>query len=74
HVSHKCNHSFQANEIMNPGELLPTCTVCLGINPHSMPVVECPAKKTWDNKHKTFSKCSNRTLIAKAMGQRICTH
>ncbi|KIK74938.1 hypothetical protein PAXRUDRAFT_78407, partial [Paxillus rubicundulus Ve08.2h10] len=71
---HKCSRSFRSGERANPNEPLPTCAVCLGIDPHTMPVVKCPADKTWDNKHETFLKCSNRTLIAKASGQCICTH
>ncbi|KIK99049.1 hypothetical protein PAXRUDRAFT_132850 [Paxillus rubicundulus Ve08.2h10] len=59
---------------MNPNEPLPTCAVCLGIDPHTMPVVECLTDKTWDSKHETFSKQSNCTLISKATGQCICTH
>ncbi|KIK76343.1 hypothetical protein PAXRUDRAFT_93821, partial [Paxillus rubicundulus Ve08.2h10] len=54
-------------------EPLPACAVSLGTDPHPMPIVECPAKKTWDSKHETFSKHSNQTLIAKLTGQCICT-
>ncbi|KIK78580.1 hypothetical protein PAXRUDRAFT_91177, partial [Paxillus rubicundulus Ve08.2h10] len=65
---------FRSGERTNPNEPLPTCTVCLSINPHTMLIVECPAEKMWDGKHKPFSKQSNHTLISKATGQHICTH
>ncbi|KIK90680.1 hypothetical protein PAXRUDRAFT_151383 [Paxillus rubicundulus Ve08.2h10] len=74
HTNHKHSWSFRSGERTNPNEPLPTCAICIGIDPHTMPIVECPAEKMWDGKHETFSKRSNHTLITKATGQHICTH
>ncbi|KAL4066381.1 hypothetical protein V8B97DRAFT_2025516 [Scleroderma yunnanense] len=40
---------------------------------HSAPVVECKADRTWDKKHKTFSKWLNRFLITKRTRQHLCS-
>ena len=69
---HKRNRSFRNQDSSSPNDPLPPCAVCGSIDPHTMPVVECPAEKTWDGKHDTFAKRSNRTLVVKTTGQRIC--
>ncbi|KIK75618.1 hypothetical protein PAXRUDRAFT_172244, partial [Paxillus rubicundulus Ve08.2h10] len=52
----------------------PTCTICLGCDAHSMPVVYCPAEKTWDGKHDTYAKQIDRKLYTKSTSQQICTN
>ncbi|KIO14022.1 hypothetical protein M404DRAFT_121641 [Pisolithus tinctorius Marx 270] len=44
---------------------LPVCAVCLSHECHNIPVVECCAPHTWDNKHETFSKRVHRVLYSR---------
>ena len=53
--------------------VLPVCAVCLGCHKHSMPVVFCPAKCTWDDKFDIFVEHFNKALQVKDMGATLCT-
>jgi hypothetical protein len=76
--SHKRSKSFRTGETPatadKPSSPLPTCAVCLGCDAHTMPVVYCPAEKTWDGKHDTYAKRVERKLYAKLTGQQLCTN
>ncbi|KAL4063390.1 hypothetical protein V8B97DRAFT_1876847, partial [Scleroderma yunnanense] len=68
----KSFHSWDRN--FSEGEPLPACAVCLSQKVHNTPVIEYDASKTWDNKHNTFTKHVNKTLISKSMDQCLCSH
>ncbi|KAN0084359.1 hypothetical protein V8E55_007863 [Tylopilus felleus] len=71
---HKRLRSFRLPEKPTvENKTLPPCAVCLGIDPHEHPIVECIKDHTWDGKHETFSKRVNHTLVAKFTNQRLCS-
>ena len=53
--------------------VLPVCAVCLGRHKHSMPVVQCPATRTWDNKFNTYCERVNKALKTREGGVTLCS-
>ncbi|KAL4063016.1 hypothetical protein V8B97DRAFT_2026537 [Scleroderma yunnanense] len=57
-LPHKCNKSFQAQDKhVGKTKPLPACAVCLNCIMHNVPVIECNADRTWDNKHNITDQC-----------------
>ena len=53
--------------------ILPVCAVCLGRHKHSMPVVQCPATRTWDDKFDTYCERVNKALKTREGGVTLCS-
>lgn len=86
-TSNKCPHSFHTDAqqpsqraAYQPREtypqsptVLPVCAVCLGRHKHSMPVIFCAAKHTWDDQFKTFVERFNKALHVRETGATLCS-
>ena len=53
--------------------ILLVCAVCLGRHKHSMPVIFCVAKCTWDDQFDTFIKRFNKVLQVRETGATLCS-
>ena len=53
--------------------VLPVCAVCLGRQKHSMPVIRCPAKQTWDDQFDTLCERVNKVLRLRDGGKLLCS-
>jgi len=74
HAQHKRQKSFRPTDkgAFN-SDPLPPCAVCLSIEPHKEPVVECARERTWDGKFEAFAKRVLKTLVACTTNQRLCS-
>ena len=52
--------------------MLPVCAVCLERHKHTVPVVFCAAKRTWNDQFDTFVECFNKALCVKESGAILC--
>ena len=52
---------------------LSICAVCLGRHKHSVPVVFCAAKRTWNDQFDTFIERFNKALRVKDTGTILCS-
>ncbi|KIK79409.1 hypothetical protein PAXRUDRAFT_41961, partial [Paxillus rubicundulus Ve08.2h10] len=43
--------------------ILPICAICLGQHRHTMPVVQCLARRTWDDKYDTYCERINKAIL-----------
>ncbi|KIK79826.1 hypothetical protein PAXRUDRAFT_160221, partial [Paxillus rubicundulus Ve08.2h10] len=53
--------------------ILPICAVCLGWHRHSMPVIQCPVKRTWDDKYNTHCERFNKAICTRKGGITLCS-
>ena len=53
--------------------VLPVCAVCLRRHKHSMPVIFCAAKRTWDDQFETFVERFNKALRVRETGATLCS-
>ncbi|KAF8439430.1 hypothetical protein L210DRAFT_788008, partial [Boletus edulis BED1] len=54
--------------------VLPICAVCLGRGKHSILVIACQAKCTWDNPFYTLCECFNKALCIRETGETVCSY
>ena len=57
----------------NPPIVLPICAICLGHHRHSMPVIQCPARQTWDDKYDTYCERVNKAIHIRDSGATLCS-
>ena len=66
--------AYQSRELYSQApNILPVCAVCLGRHKHSVPVVFCAAKRTWDDQFKTFIKHFNKALRIRETRATLCS-
>ena len=66
-------YNFPGISHSNPPITLPVCAICLGRQKHSMPVIQCPAKRTWDNKHDMYCERVNKAIHTREGGTTLCS-
>ena len=57
----------------NPPIVLPICAICLRHHRHSMPVIQCPARRTWDDKYDTYCERVNKAIHIRNSGATLCS-
>ena len=53
--------------------ILPICTICLGHHRHTMPVIQCPATRTWDDKYDTLCERVNKAICTRDGSATLCS-
>ncbi|KIK76633.1 hypothetical protein PAXRUDRAFT_169314 [Paxillus rubicundulus Ve08.2h10] len=72
HAESGSRSSFSEPNNLSP-VVLPVCVVCLGCQRHNMPVICCPAKRTWDDQFDTICKRINKVLCLRDRGKLLCS-
>ncbi|KAF8415024.1 hypothetical protein L210DRAFT_3305430, partial [Boletus edulis BED1] len=49
------------------------CAICLGRNRHTMPVIQCAAKRTWDDKYDTYCERINKAIRTRDGSTTLCS-